>query len=352
MLLEILIRPFELFSSLDRSSLPHLLNLQGWYYLRKISASRRRLTGELSRVLLPLLGWRLPLPSTVNPTHGPRGATAAYHPSPPSSWARTARRDRSKDSDRRSAGSRRCVVTGAGRCRFPPLSTLRWVSLELLLHCIPRCPPRGLGLRAGIVARIAPPDCRRAGPPRRAGTDAGRCRFPPLSTLRRVSLKPLLHCIPCCPPRGSDCAPGAPQRLRPRAAAARARAGAPGPSLAAAASLYRQTHAGSSWSYCRITSLAVLPGGSDCAPDRRKDCASGLPQRGPAPARWDRRWRLPLSPSPSLRRVSVGLQPQRPRPRTAAARTRAGAPGPSWQQPTFTNSSLLWFLGASDSQFL
>ena len=326
MLLEILIRPFELFSSLDRSSLPHLLNLQGWYYLRKISASRRRLTGELSRVLLPLLGWRLPLPSTVNPTHGPRGATAAYHPSPSSSWARTARRDRSKDSDRRSAGSRRCVVTGAGRCRFPPLSTLRWVSLELLLHCIPRCPPRGLGLRAGIVARIAPPDCRRAGPPRRAGTDAGRCRFPPLSTLRRVSLKPLLHCIPCCPPRGlglragSAAAPAPPgcrsagprrcavpvaggcrfpllpnprrifvellpyhiprcpprglglragssQGLRLRIAAARARPGALGPSLAAAAFPIAKPTQG----LCGATAAAPAP--SDCRSADPRRCA-------------------------------------------------------------------------------
>ena len=34
-LLEILIRPFELFRSLDHSSLPLLLSLQGQHYLRK-----------------------------------------------------------------------------------------------------------------------------------------------------------------------------------------------------------------------------------------------------------------------------------------------------------------------------
>ena len=260
MLLEILIRPFELFSSLDRSSLPHLLNLQGWYYLRKISASRR-LTGDLSRVLLPLLGWRLPLPSTVNPTHGPRGATAAYHPSPSSSWARTARRDRSKDSDRRSAGSRRCVVTDAGRCRFPPLSTLRWVSLKLPLHCIPRCPPRGLGLRAGSAAAPAPPGCRSAGPRRCAVPVAGGCRFPLLSNPRRILVELLPYHIPRCPPRGLGLRAGIVARI------ARARPGALGPSLAAAAfPLVKPTQG-----LCGATAAAPAP--SDCRSAGPRRCA-------------------------------------------------------------------------------
>ena len=208
-----------------------------------------------------------------------------------------------------------------------PPSTLHRVSVGLLPLCIPRCPPRGLGLHAGIAARTAPSAYRSAGPRRCAHcaeTVAGGCRFPHRKLYAgslwgscRISSLAVL-------PVGSDCTPGSPQGLRLRPAAARARPGAPGPSPAAAAfptanptrglcgataaahpSLssswartarrdrrkdcasdcrsavprrragtvaggcrfpHRQPSKGPPWGYCRIASLAVLPVGSDCTP--------------------------------------------------------------------------------------
>ena len=260
--------------------------------------------------------WRLPLPSTVKPTPDPRGAPAVPHPSLSSPGARTARRDRRKDC----AGPPRRAGTVAGGCRFPPRqayagslwgycrsaralglpqrgpapvrrdqvgsnqpyltrrccgfwghrtasfynwqtvtqcrlvfscrplakftlqslrhwrmplsppSTLHRVSVGLLPLCIPRCPPRGLGLHAGIAARTAPSAYRSAGPRRCAHcaeTVAGGCRFPHCKLYAgslwgscRISSLAVL-------PVGSDCTPGSQRGSLLRTAAARAHAGAP-----------------------------------------------------------------------------------------------------------------------------
>ena len=88
-----------------------------------------------------------------------------------------------------------------GRALSPPL-TLHGVSVGLLPQRIPRCLPRGLGLHAGIAARIAPSDCSSAGLRWCAVSDAGGCRFPPSSAPHRVFVELLQHCIPRCPPRG------------------------------------------------------------------------------------------------------------------------------------------------------
>ena len=113
--------------------------------------------------------------------------------------------------DCRGAGLRRCAVTDAGGCLFPPLSNPRRVCAGLLPHHIPRCPPRGLGLRAGSVARITPPDCRRAGPPRRAGAAAASSQ----SGLRRVSVGLRPGSIPGGPPHGPGPHAGTAARIGP-----------------------------------------------------------------------------------------------------------------------------------------
>ena len=169
---------------------------------------------------------------TVNPPQGLRGATAALHPSLSSSWARTARRDRRKDCalglpQRGPAPVRPLRRDRRRRMPLSPLQTLRGVSVGLLSHIISGCPPRGLGLHAGIAARISPSDCRSADPRRCAGPVAGGCRFPhrpPYAgslwgSCRSASLAVFLV--------GPDCTPGSPQGLRLRTAAARACAGAP-----------------------------------------------------------------------------------------------------------------------------
>ena len=112
---------------------------------------------------------------------------------------------------------------------------------------------------------------------------------------------------------GSDCTPGSQRGLRPRTAAARARAGAPGPSPAAAAFPTAHPPRG----LCGAPAAAHPSLSSSWARparrDRRKDCAFGLQQRGPAPVRRDRRWRLPLpsivSPSQGLRGATAALHP-------------------------------------------
>ena len=115
------------------------------------------------------------------------------------------------------------------RRRLPlsPPPTLRGVSVGLLPQRIPRCLPRGPGLHAGFAARIAPSDCSSAGLRWCAVTNAGGCRFPPSSAPHRVFVELLQHCIPRCPPRGLGLHAGIAARLSLRTAAARARAGAP-----------------------------------------------------------------------------------------------------------------------------
>ena len=165
------------------------------------------------------------------------------------------------------------------RWRLPlsPQSTLHRVSVELLPPCIPGCPPRGLGLHAGIAARIAPTDCSSAGLRRCAMTDAGGCRFPPSSAPHRVFVELLQHCIPRCPPRGPGLHAGTAAKIEPPDCRSTGPRRCAVPVDGGCRFPHSQPSKGSLWSYCRLASLAGLLVGSDCTQGSPQRLRLGLP---------------------------------------------------------------------------
>ena len=163
------------------------------------------------------------------------------------------------------------------RLSLSPPPTLRGVSVGLLPQRIPRCLPRGLGLHAGIAARIAPSDCSSAGLRGCAVPNAGGCRFPPSSAPHRVFVELLQHCIPRCPPRGLGLHAGIAAKTEPpdcRCAGPRRCAV---PSMAAAAFPTVNPPQGLCGATAALHPWLASPWTRTARRDRRSACAWGCP---------------------------------------------------------------------------